>query len=120
MRFQISVALVETVGTTFVLDGPATRTDPGLPDCGVCGVDVTAEPCCAGCEGDYHINQKRNKLNAVVAIPKPETLTLYDRAPGYGSLGGAINDIEILPVCYEKGIRCSGLYKISFAGRAAS
>ena len=68
------------MGTTFSVHGLATRTDPGLL---VCGVSVIAD--CA--KGDYHINQKRHKFNA---IPKLETLTLDVRAPGYGNLGGAI------------------------------
>ena len=55
MRFQILVAQ----GTAFGLNGPAAGTDSGLLDCGLCGVNVTAEPYCAGCEDDYHINQKR-------------------------------------------------------------
>lgn len=52
MRFQIPVAQ----GTAFGLDAPTTR--PGLPDCGVWGVNVTTNSYCAGCEYDYHINQK--------------------------------------------------------------
>lgn len=74
------------MGTTFSVHGLATRTDPGLLVCGVGGVGVTADPHCA--KGDYHINQRRHKLNIILKLEK--TLTMDVRAPGYGNLGEAI------------------------------